>query len=337
LEQVLRRRIALLDNVTLETGVLASRIELTDGRVTGVVVDGALRPADLVVDCSGRSSRIAHQLEESGDLAPPVSRVNIDCAYTSGFLRRSTDDFEGSFLVCGTSPPASFRGGAILPVEGDRWMVTLAGVHGDAPGTTEAEVRDFARSLLSPAVAQLIERAGPLTEVAAYRFPFSQRRHYERVERLLPGLVTLGDAACSFNPIYGQGMSCAALQAGALDAALRVTGPRSPDLPREFHRRAATIIDAPWAIAVGADFLHPATVGPKPKGTDALNRYVLRVVRGTHRSVRLAAIFNLVLNLVEPTAALVRPSVLGRVVVSSLPGPRRRSLLGHPRVGPPFA
>ena len=70
----------------------------------GVVVDGVVQRADLVVDCSGRSSRIAHQLESSGVLAPPVTRVTIDCAYASGFLPRSADDFEGSFLVVRARP-----------------------------------------------------------------------------------------------------------------------------------------------------------------------------------------------------------------------------------------
>ena len=243
LEQVIRRRVSSLDNVRIEDGVVVDRVEVSDGRVAGVVVDGDVRPADLVVDSSGRSSRIAHQLESSGVLAPPVSRVLIDCAYASGFLPRSADDFEGSFLVCGTSPPTSFRAGAVLPVEGDRWMVTLAGVHDDVPGTTADEVLEFARSLLSPAVAQLVEHAGPLSTVASYRFPSSQRRHYDQVPRLLPGFVTLGDAACSFNPIYGQGMSCAALQADALGATVRDVGLGSEELPRRFHRRAAKIID----------------------------------------------------------------------------------------------
>ena len=335
LEQVLRRRVALLDNVKLEDGVVVDRVEVSDGRVSGVVVDGVVHRGDLVVDCSGRSSRIAHQLESSGVLAPPVSRVMIDCAYASGFLPRSADDFEGSFLLCGTSPPTSFRGAAVLPVEGQRWMVTLAGVHGDVPGTTEDEVLAFARSLLSPATAQLVDRVGPLSAVASYRFPSSQRRHYEKVARLLPGFVTLGDAACSFNPIYGQGMACAALQASALGDTVRKVGVRSEALPRRFHRRAARIIDAPWAIAVGADFLHPATVGPKARGTDQINGYVMRIVKASHTSVKLAKTFNLVVNLVEPTSSLGRPSVVARVLASSVPGRRRQASLGHPRVGPP--
>jgi 2-polyprenyl-6-methoxyphenol hydroxylase-like FAD-dependent oxidoreductase len=306
---------------------------MSQGRVCGVVVGGVVRRSDLVVDCSGRSSRVAHQLESSGLLAPPVTRVSIDCAYASGFLPRSVDDFEGTLLVCGTSPPTSFRAGAMVPVESSQWMVTLAGVHGDVPGTTEDEVLTFARSLLSPALAQLIEQAGPLTSVASYRYPSSQRRRYEKVRRLLPGFVTLGDAACSFNPIYGQGMSCAALQAKALGDTVREVGVRSDDLPRRFHRRAARIIDAPWSIAVGADFLHPKTQGPKPRGTALINGYVLRVIKATHTSVPLARSFNKVLNLVEPTGSLARPLVVARVLASSMPGRRSHTRVGHPQVG----
>jgi hypothetical protein len=110
---------------------------------------------------------------------------------------------------------------------------------------------------------------------------------------------------------------------------------RSDELPRRFHRRAARIIDAPWAIAVGADFLHPKTVGPKARGPEQVNRYVLRVVKATHTSVQLAKSFNLVLNLVEPTKSLARPSVVARVLASSVPGRRRQARVGHPRVGPP--
>jgi 2-polyprenyl-6-methoxyphenol hydroxylase-like FAD-dependent oxidoreductase len=337
LEQVIRRRIATLENVQLEDGVVVDRIEMSGGRASGVVVDELIHRTDLVVDCSGRSSRIAHQLESSGLLVPPITRVGIDCAYTSGFLARAADDFEGSFVVCGTSPPTSFRAGAVLPVEGNRWMVTLAGVHGDAPGTTAENVDAFTRSLLSPTVGQLVTRAGPLSSVASYRFPSSQRRHYERVDRLVPGLVTLGDAACSFNPIYGQGMACAALQAEALGQTLRELPLSSDELPRHFHRRAAKIIDGPWAIAVGADFLHPKTVGPKARGTDLVNGYVLRLIRASHSSVRLAKTFNLVLNLVEPTSTLLKPSVLARVIASSVPIRPRQASLGHPRVGPPSA
>ena len=243
---------------------------MTDGRVTGVVVGGHRSPGRTSSSTAPAGPRASsHQLESSGGtVAAGVLRVTIDCAYASALLARSADDFEGSFLVCATSPPRSFRVGAVLPVEDDQWMVMLAGVHGDVPGTTEEE---FLRVRPDPAVssrgpAPRRER-GRLSSVASYRFPSSQRRHYEKLAELLPGFVALGDAACSFDPIYGQGMACAALQAAALGETVREVGLRSDELPRRFHRRAARIIDAPWAIAVGADFLHPKTVGPKARGT----------------------------------------------------------------------
>ena len=336
LEQVVRRRVAALANVTLRDGVLVDRVETGAGRVSGVVVEGIVHLCDLVVDCSGRSSRIAHQLASTGALAPPVSRVSIDCAYASGFLPRSPDDFDGSFIICGTSPPDSFRIGAVLPVEGDRWMVTLAGVHGDVPGTAPDEVLSFARSLPTPVVAELVERLGPLSSATSYRFPSSQRRHYERVPALPPGFVTLGDAACSFNPVYGQGMACAALQARALAAAVEEVGVRCRRAARcgstaRPHGSSTPRGRSPWAPTSCT----PQTVGPKPPAADLANRYTQRLVRATHTSLPLARTFNRVVNLVEPPFALARPSVVVRVGAASVTGLWRRPPPVHPRVGPP--
>ncbi|GAA2158662.1 hypothetical protein GCM10009826_23140 [Humibacillus xanthopallidus] len=147
--------------------------------------------------------------------------------------------------------------------------------------------------------------------------------------------MTLGDASSSFDPIYGQGMTSSALQAAALgDVASRV-GILSPDLPRRFHRRAARIIDAPWRIAVGGDFGHPETVGPRPLGTAELNGYLQRVMRASHVSVPVARAFNRVLNLADPPTALVHPALVVAVLRASRHSPVSTGAeVRHPRVGP---
>lgn len=328
LEHVVRQRVADLPGVTIESGVLVQQVAVSGRRVTGVVVDDVARSADLVVDCSGRSSRIAQVLASSGLLAPPVTRVGIDIGYSSFFMRRRADDLDGDFVVCIDSP-GSFRAASVLPVEADRWQVTLAGVHGDVPPTDAAGIRAFAQTLPSPTVGQLIERCERLSPVAAYRFPSSQRRHYER-SALLPGLVTLGDAASSFDPIDGQGMTAAALQAEAA----QTHGVLSPQLPTLFHSKAARIIENPWRIAVGGDFAHPATTGPRPLGTAQLNRYVRRVVQAAHVSLPVARTFNRVLQLSDPPMMLLRPDMVVRVARHARRSPAvTGSPVAHPRVG----
>ncbi|MEP7056017.1 MAG: FAD-dependent monooxygenase [Actinomycetota bacterium] len=333
LEHVVRARVAALPGVTIEDGIVVERVVVAGRRATGVVVGGVDRPADLVVDCSGRSSRIANDLATSGLLEPPISRVSIDIGYTSFLMRRSADDFEGDFAIC-VDNPGSFRGGAVLPVEGDRWHVTLAGVHGDVPPADDEGIRTFAASLPSPAVRQLVDRCEHVSEVATYRFASSQRRHYEKSARLLEGLVTLGDASASFDPIYGQGMSSSALQAAALGAVAEAVGVLSPELPKRFHRKAARVIDAPWRIAVGGDFGHPSTVGPKPAGTAQLNGYIRRVVLAAHVSVPVARAFNRVLQLADPPTALLRPLTVARVLTEARRSPVvTAAAVRHPRVG----
>ncbi|HET7801445.1 MAG TPA: NAD(P)/FAD-dependent oxidoreductase [Humibacillus xanthopallidus] len=334
LEHVVRSRVAALPGVSVEHGVTVEEVTRSGRDVTGVVADGRERPADLVVDASGRSSRIAHDLAASHVLEPPMTQVGIDIGYTSFTMRRTPGDFEGQYVVC-IENPGSFRAGAVLPVEGDRWQVTLAGVHGDAPPATDDGIADFAASLPSPAVGQLIERCERLSETATYRFPSSQRRHYEDVGDLLPGLVTLGDASSSFNPIYGQGMTSSALQAEALGDVAAQVGVAATDLPKRFHRRAARIIDTPWRIAVGGDFAHPATEGPRPGGAAFLNGYLDRVVQASHVSVPVARGFNRVLDLADPPTALLRPSVVMTVLRSSRHSPVATGAeVRHPRVGP---
>jgi len=139
----------------------------------------------------------------------------------------------------------------------------------------------------------------------------------------------------SFNPVYGQGMACAALQAETLGRTVREVGLRSPMLPRAFHRTAATIIDAPWTIAVGGDFQYPETDGPKPRATDQTNRYVLRVIRAARTSLPLARSFDDVLNLVDPPTSLARPGVVARVVAASIQQRRHPVSVAHPGVAPP--
>jgi 2-polyprenyl-6-methoxyphenol hydroxylase-like FAD-dependent oxidoreductase len=323
LEQTLRRLVEALPNVAIQdqTHVLGLLTDASRRNVTGVrtrrgqttaAVDGAA----LVVDASGRSSRGAEWLADLGYEPPQESRVEVDLGYTTRFFRRRPDDLAGDQgAIIAPDPNVGRRVGFMLAQEGDRWIVTLAGWLGDHPPGDASGFAEFARTLPRPDIYDVITRAEPLSDAVNYAFPANLRRHYERLTRLPDGYVAIGDAICSFNPFYGQGMSVAALEGLLLDRCLERDG---AGLPRRFYRDARRIIDTPWMIAAGSDFAFTGVTGPKPSGTDAINWYLRHVHRVASVDRTVCRAFFDVANLLKPATTLFSPRVVSRVVLGSL-------------------
>jgi 2-polyprenyl-6-methoxyphenol hydroxylase-like FAD-dependent oxidoreductase len=250
-------------------------------------------------------------------------------AYGTRVLRRRPDDFDGAFAVVVGDQTNGHRMGVLLPMEGDRWTLTAGGFHGDVPPTDDDAYRDFVASLPSSLLVDVLDRAEVLSPVMSHRLATSQRRHFEELPRPPAGFVALGDAICSFNPIYGQGMSSAALQADALDRTLSRQPIGSAGMAKAFYRAAAKDVDNPWMIAAGTDFSHPETTGPKPPGTAMVNRYLRRVQLATHVSPVVQRQMMQVQNLLVPPLSSMRPAMILRVLSAS-----RRSPVSLGTVGP---
>ena len=312
LEMIVCRRVKAIANVTMMTGTAVRGLEVdADGCVRGVrVVRG-----DLVVDSTGRSAPLLRDLGALGHPAPPESHVKIDLLYATRLVRRRPGDIGGADCVFVMSETGRF--GVALPVEGDRWIVTLSGLHGDHPGKDPQSHVDFARSLPVPEIAELLGSAVDASPVMIHRMASSQRRHVEKLTDPPTGYVMLGDAICSFNAVYGQGMTSAALQAEALGRVLERHDASSPRLPKAFYRAAAKVVANPWTIAAGSDFNHPLTTGPKPPGTDVVNKYMAHVLRACHTSPAIAEQMMRVQNLLDAPTSLMRPDRMIRVFLAS--------------------
>ena len=348
LEWSIRRRLAAWDNLRFVdgwevTGLLADPD--TDG-VEGVLVrrygqredaittgPADLLRADLVVDASGRNSRAPEWLEQLGYARPQETVINSFLGYASRRYRRPTGfAADWTTMVLSSTPPGDSRGGVIYPEEDDRWVVTLTGAARDYPPTDEAGFLAFARSLASPVLYEAIKDAEPLSPIWGYRRTENRLRHYERLRRWPEGFVTLGDAVCAFNPVYGQGMTASALGALALDRCLRerqlvgrqVSRSDLRGLARRFHRQLAKVNATPWLLATGEDFRWPQTEGGRPdRITRLMHHYLDQVLALVAESPLVKQVFLEVLHLVTPPTALFRPAILARVLARAVnPAPR---------------
>ncbi|MGH3823153.1 MAG: NAD(P)/FAD-dependent oxidoreductase [Pseudonocardiaceae bacterium] len=327
-EGVLRNRLSELPGLTiLDRHDVTSLLTSPDRRqVTGTV----LRPladidtagtrelaADLVVDASGRSSRAPVWLSEAGYPMPTMTHVDPNVGYASRIYRIPAGfsaDWQVALLL--SQPPSMPRTGFLMPIEDGQWMVALMGAAGQHPPTDEDGFAAFTRSLRHPVIADALAGAEPVTPIRAYRGTANRLCHYERLARQPERFVILGDAVCAFNPIYGQGMSTAAVAAEVLDACLQDQRRQYPagnldGLARRFQRRLARRNADPWMLSTGEDLRFPTTIGINVSiTTRLLHRYLDRLLPAVLQDLGLAEVWWQVFGMLARPAALFTPRML---------------------------
>ncbi len=323
LEWHIRQRVMALPNVTVCDGYTVEKLLTSEDhrQVIGLQLvasgdgsDSKTLFADLVTDASGRGSRSPRWLEELGYGRPEESTVTCGTSYATRLYQRDPSQ-PGSqdWIFITPEAPREYRAGGAFPIENGRWIVSLGGWHGHHAPPDEEGFMAYAKSLPVPDLYHIIAASTPLSDIVSYRFPASQRRHYEKQQDFPEGYLVLGDAVCSFNPLYGQGMTSAALQAAALDKLLKER-PSLTGIRKLYFRQVAKIVDMPWQTAVGEDFRFPETKGKKAVGTNFINTYMDHVHRATHHDAIIGATFLKVMNMIEPPTSLLRPRILWRVL-----------------------
>jgi 2-polyprenyl-6-methoxyphenol hydroxylase-like FAD-dependent oxidoreductase len=316
LESVVRERLRAIENITLLEGYDVVDLTSTAGgnRVAGALIrahngqgEQALA-ADLVTDATGRGSRTPVFLEAFGYDRPVEDTVQVRLSYSSQLLRLPPGTLKEKMVLVGPVPGRP-TGMALFGYENDMWMLTVLGMAGVEPPCELAEMLSFADGLAPAHILAAIGTGEPLAEVCRFRYPESRWRRYDKMRRFPDGLLVLGDAICSFNPAYGQGMTVAALQAQALGDCLREG---TTDLARRYFRAAAKPIGVAWQFAVGGDLSLPEVEGHRPMALRLSNRYVDRLQTVAETDVAVAEQFIRVVGLLDPPAALLRPKMLLR-------------------------
>lgn len=320
LEWLIYQRLAQEANLTFlpstrVTGLVANAQKTV---ITGVQIktnqSTETLSADLVVDASGRNSALPKWLNQLGYGAPPQTEINSFLGYSSRWYQ-IPDHWQAPWkvMLIQTKPPDHPRGVVMYPVEGNRWIVTLVGVGHDYPPTHETDFLPFAQTVRSHEVYDAIHQAQPLSDIYSYRRTENCWQHYEALPRLPEHLVAVGDAVCAFNPIYGQGMTVAALGALTLDQCLDQTAGKFPlqGFTPIFHQQLAQMLVVPWLMATSEDLRWPSTVGPTPNWqTRLMHQYLDRVVQASLDRSYIYRTFWEVIHMVKPPKALFHPQIL---------------------------
>lgn len=324
IEGAIRERVLALPNVTALDGYdivglrpSDDRRRVTGARVTGQHGEGSrVLPAELVVDATGRGSRTPRWLVELGYPVPAPDRVGIDLWYASCLFTTPHERFGGDIVVPIARHPGQRRSGVAQRLEGDRTLVTLAGVRGQRPPLDLDGFTRYAATLAAPDIHDIVRAARPLVEPVPFHYPTYLRSRYEEMAGFPSGLLAVGDAVCGFNPVYAQGMSVAAKGAMALHEELSRDG--GPD-PHRYFRALSHTLDAPWALAVGGDLAVLGPDSPVLPSSPLTPEYVVNLQRAAAGDADLAATLVRVTSLVDPPAALLRPEVVARVARATRP------------------
>jgi 2-polyprenyl-6-methoxyphenol hydroxylase-like FAD-dependent oxidoreductase len=317
LEGHVRRRVLQLPNVRviencavqgLATGAATDRVTGVRVRIDGK--DEQTLDADLVLDASGRGSASPAWLEELGYQRPTEEKVEIGIGYMTRTYRRKPGELGGKLgvIIAGSAP--NWRNGVIIALENDTWTVSVGGFLGDDAPANDAEFLAYLATLPTKEIHDVVANAEPLTDYIRYRYVSSLRRRYEKLARFPQGYLVFGDAICSFNPVYGQGMTVAAQEAVTLRDVLRAG---SENFSARFFKAAAKIVDTPWDIAVGNDLRHPRVEGARPVMVRFINWYIGKLHQAARNDVVLATAFLKVANLMTPPPALLSPPTAWRV------------------------
>jgi len=322
LESHVRRRTLAIGNIKLIHG-RADGLDFTGDRATAVryqpkgAANGELvtESADLIVDATGRSSRLSDWLGAAGWPQPPMKRMPIKLNYATALFKRDPKVCDVYVSIAQTQPSSGkvARMGGVLSVEDDRWLVLVAGYDDDRPSRDFEEFQTRCRQDFPPAFGQIAEHGELLGDVITYHQADSRRRDYDQLERFPAGLIVAGDAVASFNPIYGQGMTSATLHASCLSSYLR-SNPSLDEPAREYFEQVRVVVDAAWQVSTFADLALPHVNGPFPRGYRLVKWFSGLIVAASQRDAQVNEKFSRVTTMLDHPNSLSSPRTLLRAL-----------------------
>ncbi|HEX6871924.1 MAG TPA: FAD-binding monooxygenase [Micromonosporaceae bacterium] len=322
LESHIRERVQALPNVTFmeETDIIGLVTTPDKSRVTGVRVQRhaskteEVISADLIVDATGRGSRTAVWLESLGYPRVEEQGTKVGLGYATRHYRLRSDPFGKDHSINPVASPSLPRGAIFTKTDSGKVELTVYGILGDHPPTDPEGFNAFVKTLAAPEIYEAIVDAEPLNDPVLFKFPTTMWRRYDLMTEFPDGLLVMGDAVCTPNPVYAQAQTLAALEALALRAHLRAGRVLEP---LAFQREVAAIVKPAWEMTTAVDLTFPGIEGNRTWMIKLQHAYMRRLQIAATRDGSITAAFMRSAGLMDPPEALMRPGLVLKVLLGS--------------------
>tara|TARA_R110002167_G_scaffold130988_3_gene314644 strand:+ start:3196 stop:4602 length:1407 start_codon:yes stop_codon:yes gene_type:complete len=330
IDALIRKRVAALPNVVIKSNIRVQHLDFNQEqyRVTGVIYaqqnkeDSSIEntpyklQADLVIDCSGRGSRISKWLNEIGISDVPSTVIDPKLGYASCLLK-IPEGYSGTRgIEVAPHAPDNPRAAGLWEVEKGTWLLTLIGMSGKYPPKDIDGFKAFADHLPTPAISEILAQSERLSDIQSFRGTRNVWHHYEKMQTYPSGLLVMGDALCAFNPLHGQGLTLIARSAQLLDVQLQqgIKTCYSDKWAQASYRKLNKIFLSAWMFAISEDMRWPETVGRQVDWKLKLAyRFTDKLLATSHHSKHVTQACLSVANMVRSPLSLIRPSILLRV------------------------
>lgn len=332
LEHAMRQRVLQHSHVRILSGLKVTSLMADEHRrqVRGVRVRNlnpntdsnaeTEMPADLTVNTSGRNSKMNEWLKDLNVPPPPETVVNPHVVYTTRTYQR-IPDFQAAWrgMIFHPDPPHRCNGAFFFPMENDCWRLSLAGSFTDHAPLDEKGFMEYAKKLPGGEIFQAIKDAKPVSDISIFKRNENRIRHYEKMPRPMEGMIVLGDALCSLNPVYGQGMSVSARGADILDGLLKQRRKNGrihlEGFAKTFQKKAVDSYADSWLITILNDYHYAGVDAPAPSAAiKFLMKYVDHVQELSTHHARSNVQYHRVAHLLSPPPSLFHPEIFVNVV-----------------------
>ncbi|WP_233213436.1 FAD-dependent oxidoreductase [Mycobacterium hubeiense] len=333
LEWQIRRRVEAIDNIDIVRQLVAEpRYDAGLQRVTGVLLesgnDASAVPAELVVDATGRGTRLPVWLEQWGFERPREDTVDVGITYATHHIRIPDGLLKEKLVVNGASHDEPL-GLGMLCYEGGAWVLTTFGTGKAEPPQNFAQMCALADKILPERLAAAIRAGEPIGDIAFHKYPTSRWRRYDKLKNFPAGILPFGDAVVSYNPTFGQGMTMSMLQAGNLRRALE----KSADPARDFNRATAKITYPVWMMDAIGDLTMHGAEGHTPWWYHRVSRLFDQFLEAAESEPVLAEWFLRRFSLLDSLWMIPSPKIIARTMRHNLRcwlAERRAARLGLP-------